>query len=1319
MENDLKFTGVTPAIINFNGNTEDIYAPVRTVSCDVNIVSDKILDDLYTPKKDEVCMKVEKTTSEVRRVQAHDQGTVGWTTKENYTINVYLSGDETSTTVWVDNITYKFTDIDGDLNMLCNLSGPSIGFRTDVWVKARRTVTSPEEVGDVFDEVNKWSLATNEKYFWVGSDSYKVIFDNSFNDLAKWNGTSWTLIGPYYRYLADGTRNGICTYDPVNVVHYENGTTELVYVLAYEFYVTESEGGWKVSESYQYQGDDIYFYGEYARKTRVFEDGEVKTIDVIPGSSAYSTQLFEIIPQSHVAYDLVELPSGVSYSTVLNDSDNNLFVWSTSGYMYWLEDYDWIQINVVNRGLFEPDTFYMKYQVGDVFVGIGDFSNGHAGEGTYKLLISWNPRPRIYYDSETVYTTTTIFDGYKMPNTYSQPVTQNLDQITMTAIDPVSILKYVTIDKLVEKDSTLTYGEIICKALAYVMLTSKVLLVERTVSYGGNYSGTNGILNLKCQMANFWNEGGKPSTAYDVIAELLKPFCMALVFNGEVYNIYNTNKTSGIRFFDKYNVAADGSYTTAGTSTEATVVYNFEYGDWKSNNTSEASIEIGSTYDKITGVANTMIPTYSKMVYDVVDYNQKALYDILGLNVQRNKTKGYTVNGNTIAIDTDDYWYYIWNGVYTNEIYNLESHGGYVNGYLNMNKAYTYLTGNAGHPSDYGAILNFYGGADNFTATGKEQTREKTVDVKKRITAYAEDNGTPLEFLENSDLVWTFASGYDYIEGTTDPSTTKSSSSSAKFGSHKQMGTSNRVVYHQEFPMSLSSGSENYLNLGLTQSYSRTGIDTKIDIMQNNSSTSNQFYLNNMDEHAKWTPHIDTSTINYFPAPWNASKVVVNPKTSNYFNRFISNPTSVSTQPKRPMPVWDRRRIDMYVQLSDNSVLQFNGNDWVSASGASAANSFNLVNMLNGKKLYHTDMKYRFIETPDYNPANDDYFANNRVSELNQDVPGKYSLTDEAYTHYMDRFGGTTPTNGVGAYRKTYKVYYDLNEDRSKWIHKSDEGTLSIILPQIDDISAKVIVDVYNSTILGMTGNSNTTMSDFETVRYEISGTGRYYDDDQGAWVNIPLTSGNCQGYGLIGGMNSVPFTFIPPNTTYVKAEHLDLSIDATVPQSNLGQMFSESDIKYAIEKNNDYLEEYDGPSFQVNTYNNLVTSSFSYIIFGSSLADGDAFILNGVSARPECYTIQAYMNWLSVIRKIYNKTLVPKPTSFRFSNIRTFLTSPEVGNNKLMVISDSWDVKTSRHTVSAIECQDLDVSDVETAAVIEVPRQARDERYRYTSAKK
>ena len=91
-------------------------------------------------------------------------------------------------------------------------------------------------------------------------------------------------------------------------------------------------------------------------------------------------------------------------------------------------------------------------------------------------------------------------------------------------------------------------------------------------------------------------------------------------------------------------------------------------------------------------------------------------------------------------------------------------------------------------------------------------------------------------------------------------------------------------------------------------------------------------------------------------------------------------------------------------------------------------------------------------------------------------------------------------------------------------------------------------------------------------------------------------------------------------------------------------------------------------------------------------------------------------MNWLSVIRKIYSKTLKLK-TDTNFNNIRTFITSPEVGTNRLMVISDSIDLKTNRHSITAVECQDLDVDTIEQVNSVEIPRKARNDRYNLPTA--
>lgn len=908
--------------------------------------------------------------------------------------------------------------------------------------------------------------------------------------------------------------------------------------------------------------------------------------------------------------------------------------------------------------------------------------------------------PGTEYEERTV-----IWEGYKMPNTYSQSVTQNLDQISMTAIDPISILKYVTIDKLVNKPKIMTYRQLIGAALSYVKLTKNRVRIETAVSYGGTYyyAQNNGLLDMKIQVSNFWNEGGEPVTAYEMLEEMLRPFCMTLAFNGDTFQIWNPNRANTQRvFLETYIINDNGTLSYNGLSGETQRVYDFDDGDWISNNTQDASIEIGSTYDKVTGVASTSVPEYSQMVYDVVDYNQRDLYSILYLNVQRNKTKGYSATGSGIGLryqlDTADKWYYIWNGVYTSELYHLQSNGGYVNGYLNMNKANTYLNGQAGHPNDYGSILNFYGGANNPTGTGKTQSPEKSVEVKKRITAYAADNGTPLEFLELGDLAWKFDTHLDMNEGTEmNPDITKINPNNSKFGSVKASQQSNKVSYRQKFTLPLTSVNENTLNIDLTQSYSRTGIDQVIDVMQNNTSTNGYFNIQLVDEDTGYRiPYLISSDINYFPQLWNASKVKVD---TTYFQRYKTAGTVF--RPQRITEVWDKRRIWMYIKRGNNDYLQFDGKDWVQDTHPEVGNAFYLMKLMNGEKLFHTDYRYNIIETADGE---------------------HYSLTNERFTYYTDEVGGVTDRSVSGGTTHYCEIYYDESQPWYQWVEKCGEGKLSIKLPPLDLLEAEVTCDVYNSTLLGSTGGSQSSTGTMiqELIKYVVEGTGTYVDDE-GQVVTTPLGPGNIgSSYGAVGAMGATVL-FLPHNTTYVKAEHLDLDISLSVPESNLGQMFDQSDIKYSLTENRGCVEEFNGLSFLVNTYNSLVAASYSYLIFGDNIADPNEFIIESINARPECYTIQAYMNWLSVIRKTYKKTLIPlnEWSWQKFCNIRTFLKSPEVGDNKLMVVADTWDVKSNRHSVTAVECQDLDVEDVENQDITELPRRARDERYNLPTAVK
>lgn len=882
---------------------------------------------------------------------------------------------------------------------------------------------------------------------------------------------------------------------------------------------------------------------------------------------------------------------------------------------------------------------------------------------------------------------TTIWEGYKMPNTYSQEVSLNLDNITMTCIDPVSILKFVTVDKLIDKPNIVTYGELIGKALAYVMIDANSLWVERAVSYDGAYSGTNGLLDLSIQVANFWDEADKPSTVYEVIEEMLRPFCLTLVYYNNTYQIYNSNKISGTRYFDKYTISANGTLTRTSTNqseTRTTGLYQFSTDDWKSNNVQTPTIEINETYDKVTGVASTCVPSYSRMITDLMDYTQRNKYSYDDLNVQRNKTKGYVKDVRNIVIDpthshsttviepvTEDRWYYIWNGVYCDADYELTDAGLYTNWYNTCNKAYYYLTGSTGHPDNWGAALTFSGGSDNPTATGKSQSSERSVKIKDRITAYVADNGVPPEFLETSDLAWT----YRITQGTS--ILTKSNPSNSKFGVGKAQSNNNRVVYHQTYEnVCLSMNDDKTVDINLTQSYSRTGIDVPINVMSNNTTTNKTYKGSGTNR------TLATCNTDYFPPQWNATAVTVD---SYYFRKYSTSGTGGQSC----RPVWDERLVNIYIKLSDDTYKQFDGKNWIDDDGEHSR-GFILTKMMTGEHLYHNNLKYDMIRS-------------SADTVYQGQAPIRYYLGTEEKKIYLDNNGGVVDEDDATDYILC-RPYMKEDSAWYTWISDCSDGHLSIKLPYIEDAGATVYVDIYNSNLLGMTGNDG-------------SVTGAVVDHYFPFYYTLSDTTETTPNFKEVEECYA---NFLPANVSHIKAEHLDLEITISVPESNLGQMFDESDIKYELNSNQDYVEEYEGPSFLVNSYNQLVASSFSYLIYNNTIADPNLFVVNSKTGRPEAYTVQAYFNWLSKIRKIYTKTLVPEMNRTRpFANVRCYITSPEVGNNELLVVRDTWDVKTNRHTVTAVEDQDLEVGTVGTVDVQELPRRARADRWNLPTATK
>lgn len=1254
MENDLKFTGEEPVVINYNGSADDIYAPIRTSSSDINLVHTEILDDLYTAQKDNISVKIEKGTHQTEKVVIlDDQGSV-----QSLNITPEPPGYQ-NYKIHTNNLFY--VDIYGD-------------FRFNGEVKDIFDMITPVNllynvVLNKWEHENSWGLENGDWYFHNGTDSYKIHWDGTRHYIQKRTTQGWGSAVPYNKVDQQG---GItdCGYGVENIIKTINGGMELVWGTERYFW-NSSDMEWEATTPYadEDQESEDYF-GMYGETHQKIKDKNGVLIDTCVVEWVYGQQtdwLCRLDPTNSEFKKIIPLEDQWEKGSLFTDDEGNLFFQRNDGViLFWVwEAEQWVEWVKFEDTNIIPTSFFVDYVIpGNHKRVVVKYTTTNSETKTFQLynieapLVHVEERvlPEIQY--------TTVWEGYMMPNTYSQSITQNLDVIGTTIIDPISILKYVTIDKLCVKPQSMSYGDLIGLAISYVMLDSHLLSVERSVTYNGNYQGDRGFLNLRCQVSNFWDEEEKPSTAYEMIEEILRPFNMTLVFTGQKYVIYNTNKTTGLRIFDNYELGPYGSIVRLlGETREEIGVFNIDE-DWIPNNSKDTTIEINSTYNSVTGICSTSIPSYSKMVGDIINYNQTKNYEKNGVNVQTNKSKGYQkirrlVNvrpGSSRPITvitpvTEDKYYYIWNGVYVNEDYDLEPYNPIdTTWYLNVNKLKTYLDGTEGYPADYGSVLNFYGGIMNPTATGKEQTVDKSVEVKKRITAYYVDNGTPLEFLEPEDIIWT----YNYY-GPNGGRLVKSDTSASKWGESKTYVGTNRKVYHQEYEnVVLSEVNDNLLEISLAQSFSRTGVDTSVDVMQNNTATDKTWGQGQV---------LQSATSKYFPDLWNSKNVKVNPL---YFNRYTTGHGSCTA-------IWDETRVDVYVKLSDDTLLQFNGIEWVSDNGTHN-HPFYLGKLMNNTDLYHTDHRYNCIRSS----ANSTSFQPSGGN--------KYALTDDDFIINYDKWSGVIEGEG-----DTQGIIPSYKKQGFTNIINTSEGNLSIRLPYVEDSGATVYVDVYNAGILGMNGNSSSPTTNFtqETFYYSLT------NDDS-----------STQNFREIKAW----ITFLPYNVSYIKGEHLDLKISITVPETNMGQVFTQSDIKYAMTSPNNYIEEYVGPTFKVNTYNELVNSSWSYIMWNTTVADPGEFIINGVATRPEWFTIQAYYNWLCIIRKVYATTLKPLGEE-EMNNIMKFITS-EIGENPLMVISDSWDVKSNRHSIVAVECQNLDVDYIRPINVAEIPRRARSDRF-------
>ena len=211
MENDLKFSGSNPVMINLNGSADDIYAPIKTTSCDVNIVSNKILDDLYTPAKNGVVMTVTRQFPKIEHNVVYDKiGSVksfqsGSDINDNYTISYRgLFFTDINDDYWFVGRIADYNNNIEDVNLLFNT-------RTKTWEKN-----------------SKWGLGYSDWYFHDGTYSYKVFKSGSTHKIQKWEGSSWGTASNYIKYDSFGT-SSYCGYDTSYIIRYRDGSLELIW----------------------------------------------------------------------------------------------------------------------------------------------------------------------------------------------------------------------------------------------------------------------------------------------------------------------------------------------------------------------------------------------------------------------------------------------------------------------------------------------------------------------------------------------------------------------------------------------------------------------------------------------------------------------------------------------------------------------------------------------------------------------------------------------------------------------------------------------------------------------------------------------------------------------------------------------------------------------------------------------------------------------------------------------------------------------------------------------------------------------------------
>lgn len=842
-----------------------------------------------------------------------------------------------------------------------------------------------------------------------------------------------------------------------------------------------------------------------------------------------------------------------------------------------------------------------------------------------------------------------IWEGYITPNTFSQEVSQNLDKVSVTCIDPLALLKYIKVSEVFNKVEVLTIGKIFGRVLNEVIINTSYLSVEQNVLYVDGDS-TGNLMSLKVNLGNFWDESDESITCDVLFEDILKTFCKSIFFTGKEFRIVDCSNTTDEKEFITYYIINNGEIDYE-ESWEMLNETNDLGVDYKVNNISSTNVTINGTYGMVKGTISTKENSYGESVWDKVKPTETNKYFIGDGNVLMNKCpNGWDIslyNGSMSAVMPPPYkekYQYIFNGDFVDDDYELSTSNP-LNGYNNINKLNYYCFGVDDRANDSGSVLQFYGQKQNQFATSPTSPLTRDVDVHNVITTFAPDNGIPPEFLKGEDLTWTSKLG---------ATVTKPDRDDEKWGRYIPKGAAvgSKYVYKQSFPnIVLQNDGDQKIDINYSWRYSRTGFPEPIPMVSDCNIVSASGY---------------PTTGEWYPEYFKEESVIFNAMYYNQFktNGYIEYAWGANFD-------WHEVYLILDMGPTDNN-LYFDGVEWTWVPS-----TIKFGHILNGEQCFQDDKKPDYIQ-----------IKNGKI----------YALNQEARSFFNDKDG-----NYIGKERQKssdIEQKFDLYDTNiTKYVDSVESGKVSIILPKRDKVTATLRVLFKTGFLFGTTGKNF----------YNTSGAGFCFYSK--AVIKDPARN--------LMRMFDMYGDFVPYCVTYCKAEHSDINISVVDSKSNLGQLFSNSDIEYSIKDNTRFFETYEDLSFNVNTLNPIVSSSQSYLMYGNEYCSPEKFQFNSqpgiikLNIRPEQYTMTAYINYLGKIRKIYYKTIIP--TNGEDLEIFNRINAPEVSGNKhdsFTITMLSWDMKTNRYTIEAVQDRNIAVYNVRPLDYKEVPHMARNERY-------